>query len=54
MLSACSWYIMSDCSKGITILAFGNGAPDVFSTFAAVTDNNFDIAVGELTGMHRA
>ena len=35
---------------GITILALGNGAPDVFSTFVAVTGGKFSIAIGELTG----
>ena len=35
---------------GITILALGNGAPDVFSTFVGVTTDSFSIAIGELTG----
>jgi len=34
----------------LTILALGNGAPDVSSTFAAVTSNTFNIAIGELLG----
>jgi Ca2+/Na+ antiporter len=35
---------------GITILAFGNGSPDVFSTVAAIQQGKFDIALNELTG----
>jgi Ca2+/Na+ antiporter len=35
---------------GITILAFGNGSPDVFSIFAGVQQGNFNIALNELTG----
>lgn len=35
---------------GITILAFGNGSPDVFSIFAAVQQGKFNIALNELTG----
>jgi hypothetical protein len=35
---------------GITILAFGNGAADVFSIFAGVQQNNFNIALNEVTG----
>ncbi|KAL6070118.1 Mitochondrial sodium/calcium exchanger protein [Balamuthia mandrillaris] len=35
---------------GVTILAFGNGAPDLFATYAAVAGDSFNIAVGELIG----
>lgn len=35
---------------GVTFLAFGNGSPDVFSTFAAMSTHNGSLAVGELIG----
>lgn len=35
---------------GVTFLAFGNGSPDVFSTFAAMGSNSGSLAVGELIG----
>lgn len=41
---------MSPDLAGITILALGNGAPDVFSTLVAVKGGGFSIAIGELIG----
>ena len=35
---------------GVTFLAFGNGSPDVFSTFAAMKTHSGSLAVGELVG----
>lgn len=35
---------------GVTFLAFGNGSPDVFSTFAAMNSNSGSLAIGELVG----
>jgi solute carrier family 24 (sodium/potassium/calcium exchanger), member 6 len=35
---------------GVTFLAFGNGSPDVFSTFAAMRSNTASLAIGELLG----
>lgn len=35
---------------GVTFLAFGNGSPDVFSTFSAMRANSGSLAVGELLG----
>lgn len=35
---------------GVTFLAFGNGSPDVFSTFAAMSTNSGSMAIGELIG----
>lgn len=41
---------MSESLAGVTFLAFGNGSPDVFSTFAAMNSNSASMAVGELIG----
>ena len=41
---------MSESMAGVTFLAFGNGSPDVFSTFAAVSTHSGSLAVGELIG----
>lgn len=41
---------MSESLTGVTFLAFGNGSPDVFSTFAAMSTNSGSLAVGELIG----
>ena len=35
---------------GVTLLAFGNGSPDVFSTFAAMNSHSGSLAIGELIG----
>ncbi|KAG2017912.1 hypothetical protein CC2G_007373 [Coprinopsis cinerea AmutBmut pab1-1] len=35
---------------GVTFLAFGNGSPDVFSTFSAMRAGSGSLAVGELLG----
>jgi sodium/potassium/calcium exchanger 6 len=41
---------LSENLAGVTFLAFGNGSPDVFSTFAAMKSNSGSLAVGELIG----
>jgi len=41
---------MSESFAGVTFLAFGNGSPDVFSTFAAMKSNSGSMAIGELVG----
>jgi solute carrier family 24 (sodium/potassium/calcium exchanger), member 6 len=41
---------MSESLTGVTFLAFGNGSPDVFSTFAAMSSHSGSLAVGELVG----
>jgi sodium/potassium/calcium exchanger 6 len=41
---------MSENMAGVTFLAFGNGSPDVFSTFAAMKIDSGSLAVGELIG----
>lgn len=41
---------MSESLAGVTFLAFGNGSPDVFSTFAAMSTHSSSLAIGELVG----
>ncbi|PGH04747.1 hypothetical protein AJ80_08477 [Polytolypa hystricis UAMH7299] len=41
---------MSESLTGVTFLAFGNGSPDVFSTFAAMSSDSGSLAIGELIG----
>jgi sodium/potassium/calcium exchanger 6 len=41
---------LSESLAGVTFLAFGNGSPDVFSTFAAMASNSTSMALGELLG----
>lgn len=41
---------LSETTAGVTLLAFGNGSPDVFSTFVSVRQGTFGLAVGELIG----
>ncbi|KAK6948342.1 hypothetical protein Daesc_010108 [Daldinia eschscholtzii] len=41
---------LSESLAGVTFLAFGNGSPDVFSTFAAMSSNSGSMAIGELIG----
>lgn len=36
--------------KGVTLLAFGNGCPDIFSSLAAASDDRPELIVGELLG----
>jgi len=41
---------LDESVAGVTFLAFGNGSPDVFSTFSAMRTNIGSLAVGELFG----
>ncbi|KAF9087698.1 hypothetical protein BGX29_000705 [Mortierella sp. GBA35] len=41
---------MSESMAGVTILAFGNASPDIFSTFSAVGAGSGTLAVGEVVG----
>jgi sodium/potassium/calcium exchanger 6 len=37
-------------SQGVTLLAFGNGCPDIFSSLAAASSGRPELIVGELMG----
>ncbi|KAL8286445.1 hypothetical protein RQP46_004462 [Phenoliferia psychrophenolica] len=41
---------LSESVAGVTFLAFSNGSPDVFSTFAALRRHSGSLAIGELIG----
>lgn len=41
---------MSENLTGVTFLAFGSGAPDLFSTFNALQQGSNSLAIGELLG----
>lgn len=41
---------MSDTLAGCTLLALGNGGPDIFSTWAAVSSSSLQLAIGEIVG----
>ncbi|KAI9278591.1 Sodium/calcium exchanger protein-domain-containing protein [Phascolomyces articulosus] len=41
---------LSESLTGVTFLAFGNGSPDLFSTFSAMHSNMGSLALGELVG----
>lgn len=41
---------LSENVTGLTFLALGNGAPDLFTTFTAMQKRNYNLALGELMG----
>ncbi|PWY99156.1 hypothetical protein BCV70DRAFT_201368 [Testicularia cyperi] len=41
---------LNESTAGVTFLAFGNGSPDVFSTFGAMKTDSGTLAIGELIG----
>ncbi|ORZ41015.1 Sodium/calcium exchanger protein-domain-containing protein [Catenaria anguillulae PL171] len=41
---------MSESLAGVTLLAFGNGSPDLISTFTAMRSHSGGLAIGELIG----
>ncbi|CED84590.1 K-dependent Na :Ca2 antiporter [Phaffia rhodozyma] len=41
---------LSDNTAGVTLLALGNGSPDVLSTYSAFTNDSGSLAIGELLG----
>lgn len=41
---------LNESTAGVTFLAFGNGSPDVFSTFGAMKTDSGSLAIGELLG----
>ena len=48
--STAQYLHMSDTFAGVTVLALGNGAPDIFSTIAAMNRSSHNLALGELLG----
>ena len=40
----------SEPIQGITLLAFGNGAPDIFSTFSGIEAGEYQQAFGQVVG----
>ena len=48
--SIASFLGLNESTAGVTFLAFGNGSPDVFSTFSALKGGTFGLAIGELIG----
>ncbi|WWC72436.1 uncharacterized protein I206_106398 [Kwoniella pini CBS 10737] len=50
-LSTIASYLgLNESTAGVTFLAFGNGSPDVFSTFSAMKNDTVGLAIGELLG----
>ncbi|WVW80996.1 hypothetical protein I302_102987 [Kwoniella bestiolae CBS 10118] len=50
-LSTIASYLgLNESTAGVTFLAFGNGSPDVFSTFSAMKNETVGLAIGELLG----
>ena len=50
-LSTIAAYLgLNESTAGVTFLAFGNGSPDVFSTFSSLKSGTFGLAIGELIG----
>ncbi|KAJ3129271.1 hypothetical protein HK098_001969 [Nowakowskiella sp. JEL0407] len=45
-----NWLRLSETVSGVTLAAFGNGAPDLFSTYSAFSNNIASLALGELMG----
>ena len=43
-------YRLSPNIAGVTILAFGNGAPDIFSSIAGISNARPELVIGELFG----
>ncbi|CAO1636273.1 unnamed protein product [Jaminaea pallidilutea] len=41
---------LNESTAGVTFLALGNGSPDVFSTFSAMSTGSGALAIGELIG----
>lgn len=41
---------MNESTAGVTFLALGNGSPDLFSTFSALSSGSGSLAIGELIG----
>ncbi|OMJ28788.1 putative cation exchanger [Smittium culicis] len=43
-------FSIPDSIAGVTLLALGNGAPDIFTTYSAIASDSASLALGELIG----
>lgn len=50
LIQVSNYLDMSEKTVGMTLLAFGNGAPDIVSTFIAMNSDSTGLALGELIG----
>ncbi|KAJ1991033.1 hypothetical protein H4R33_001515 [Dimargaris cristalligena] len=50
LTSLAKYFHIPDSLAGVTLLAFGNGAPDLFATFSAIRSGSGALALGELVG----
>lgn len=50
LTSVSDWLGLDQRISGMTLLSLGNGSPDIFSTYSAMTSNSTSLAIGELLG----
>lgn len=50
LTSVSDWLGLDQRISGMTLLSLGNGSPDIFSTYSAMSSNSLSLAIGELLG----